>query len=147
MNEAISKIDKPTSKLSTEAAEIEFDRFTEEMDLDLNTNDMDAEDLTAFNKNKNRIIAAIKRGALVFNESGEPIYSPWRPNSKHQGAITFHERTGKSLMAMDGKKKNYDVSKTYAVLGEMCREHPNVFAGLAGSDIKLCEALFGLMMD
>ena len=50
-------------------------------------------------------------------------------------------------MAMDGKKKNYDVSKTYAVLADMCQVHQKVFAGLVGTDVKVCEALFALLMD
>ncbi len=50
-------------------------------------------------------------------------------------------------MAMDGKKKNYDVTKTYAVMADMCKVHPNTFAGLVGIDAKICEALFALLMD
>jgi hypothetical protein len=134
-------------KIAKEVAEQEFDRFVEAMDLDLDTADMDAEDLTAFNKQKSRIVGAIQRGSLVINENGEAVYTPWRPGSKHKEAITFHERTGASLMAMDGKKKNHDVAKTYAVMADMCKVHPNVFAGLVGSDVKVCEALFALLMD
>lgn len=136
-----------TDKIVLEVAEAEFDRFVELMDLDLDTADMDAEDLTGFNKQKNRIIRAIQRGHLTVNEKGEAVYAPFNPSSKHKEAITFHERTGASLMAMDGKKKNYDVAKTYAIMGSMCKLHQNVFAGLVGSDIKTCEALFSLLMD
>lgn len=140
MNNHENKVDKET-------AEHEFERFTECMDLDLNTADMDAEDLTAFNKTKNRLLRAIQRGTLVFNEDGEAIYTPSNSKSKHTDAITFHERTGASLMAMDGKKKNEDVKKTYAVLAEMCKVHPNVFAGLVGIDVKVCESIFAFLMD
>lgn len=140
MNDKILLIDDET-------AEAEFDRFVEAMDLDLDTADMDAEDLTGFNKQKNRILKAIRKGSLVINENGEAVYTPCRPGSKHTDAITFHERTGASLMAMDGKKKNHDVAKTYAVLANMCRVHQSVFAGLVGTDVKVCEALFALLMD
>lgn len=128
-------------------AEAEFDRFVEAMDLDLDTSVMDAEDLTAFNKQKSRLIRAVVRGNLVFNEAGEAIYTPVNPRSKHKEAITFHERSGASLMAMDGKKKNHEVAKTYAVLADMCQVHPSVFANLFGTDVKVCEALFALLMD
>lgn len=134
-------------KVVLAVAEAEFDRFVEMMDLDLDTNGMDAEDLTAFNKQKNKIVRAIEKGALVVNEEGEAVYTPQNRKSKHQEAITFHERTGASLMAMDGKKKNHDVTKTYAVMGDMCKVHPNVFAGLVGIDVKICEAIFALLMD
>lgn len=133
--------------VDTETAKIEFDRFVEWMDLDLDTADMDAEDLAAFNKQKNRMLRSIERGSLVINENGEAIYTPQNPRSKYKESITFHERTGASLMAMDGKKKNHDVTKTYAVMADMCRVHPGVFAGLVGTDVKVCEAIFALLMD
>ena len=136
-----------SDKVALEVAEQEFDRFVEEMDLDLDTSLMDAEDLTAFTKQKNRIIRAIQRGHLVVNENGEAVYTPFNKGSKHKEPLTFHERTGASLMAMDGKKKNHDVAKTYAVLADMCRVHQSVFAGLVGTDVKVCEALFALLMD
>ena len=135
------------NKVAKEVAEAEFDRFVECMDLELDAADMDAEDLTQFTKQKNRLIRAIEKGTLVFNDNGEAIYTPQNERSKIRDAITFHERTGASLMAMDGKKKNHDVAKTYAILADMCKVHQNVFAGLVGTDIKICEALFSLLMD
>lgn len=138
---------KKTQVIDKKTAEADFDRFVEAMDLDLDTTDMDAEDLTAFNKQKNKILQAIQRGHLVVNDKGEAEYTPCRPGSKHQEKITFHERTGASLMAMDGKKKNHEVAKTFAVMANMCRVHPSVFAGLVGTDDKVCQALFALLMD
>jgi hypothetical protein len=135
------------NKIAKEVAEQEFDRFVDEMDLDLDTSQMDAEDLAGFNKHKNRIIRAIERGSLVINENGEAVYTPCNKRSKSQEPLTFHERTGASLMAMDGKKKGHDVAKTYAVMADMCKVHQSVFAGLVGADVKTCEALFVLLMD
>ena len=133
--------------VATEVAEVEFDRFADSMDLDLDTSDMDSEDLTQFTKLKKRIIKAIEIGSLVINSDGEAEYTPQNNKSKYKEVITFHERTGASLMAMDGKKKNYDVAKTYAVMADMCKVHQGIFAGLVGIDVKICEALFSLLMD
>ena len=140
-----NKEDKP--KVDKESANVEFDRFAESMDLDLDTNDMDSEDLTAFNKQKKKIVTAIQKGALMVNDNGEAVYTPQNPRSKRQDAITFHERTGASLMAMDGKKKNHDAVKMYAMMGDMCKVHPSTFAGLVGIDVKICEAIFAFLMD
>lgn len=134
-------------KVIKEVAEKEFDRFAEKMDLDLDTSVMDEEDLTAFTKQKSRVVRAIERGHLVINENGEAVYTPYRAASLHKEPITFHERTGASIMAMDGKKKGHDAAKMYAILADICREHPKTFAGLAGEDIKICEALFAFLMD
>ncbi len=136
-----------TETIDIDTANAEFDRFVECMDLDLDTADMDSEDLTAFNKQKNRILKVIQNGHLIINEKGEMVYTPSNPDSKHKDAITFHERTGASLMAMDGKKKNYDVAKTYAVMANMCHVHQSVFASMVGIDGKVCEAIFALLMD
>ena len=133
--------------VAPEVAAAEFDRFAAAMDIDTDTAKWDAEDVAAFTKQKSRILKAIERGALVVNESGEAVYTPWNPRSGYKEPITFHERTGASLMAMDGSKKGHDVAKTYAVMADMCGVHPKVFAGLAGSDVKVCEALFALLMD
>ena len=125
----------------------EFDRFADAMDLDLDESKMDAEDLTAFNKQKGRILRAIERGALMFNEGGEAIYTPHHKRTPSHDPVTFHERSGASLMAMDGKKKNADVAKTYAVMADMTGETAKTFALMVGPDIKVCEALFAFLMD
>lgn len=135
------------NKIALEAAELEFDRFIDAMDILVDTAKLDAEDLTGYNKQRDRLLNAVCAGDLVFNEDGEAVYTPSHKRSKHTEPLTFHERTGASLMAMDGKKKNHDVAKTYAILGDMCKVHPNVFAGLVGRDVKVCEALFALLMD
>lgn len=134
-------------KVDADTAEKEFNDWAEAMDLDLDTSDMDAEDLTGFTKQKKRIVKAVMRGALVFNDNGEAVYTPQRPGSQYKEPITFRERTGASIMAMDGKKKGHDAAKMYAVLADMCKVPPKTFAGMVGEDVKVCEALFALLMD
>lgn len=136
-----------TEKISKDMAEKEFDRFTEAMDLYFDTSEMDEEDLSGFQKNRGRLVRAIQSGALVINDDGEAIFTPANKKSKRQDPLTFHERTGASLMAMDGKKKGHNVAKTYAIMGDICKCHPKVFSGLVGNDVKICEALFILLMD
>lgn len=136
-----------TTRIAPEVAEGEFLRWADEMDVDVDTSTLDAEDLTAFNKMRRRLLGAIEKGALMINEKGEAVYTPQNPGSTYRESLTFHERTGASLMAMDGKKKGHDVAKTYAVMGDMCRVHPSTFANLVGTDVKVCEALFALLMD
>lgn len=130
-----------------EVAEQEFDRWADAMDLDLDPSTMDAEDATDFAKQKRRIIRAMVRGGLVISEDGEAVYTPQNPKSKATEALTFHERTGASIMAMDGKKKGHDAAKTYAIMADICKTHPSTFAGMVGEDVKVCEALFAFLMD
>jgi len=128
-----------------EVALVEFDRFVEAMDLDVDTTYMDEEDLTTFSKLKRRLVKALCNGSLAINEEGEAVFTPQK--SKVDRVITFHERTGASLMASDGKKRNQSVAMTYAVMGDMTKEHPGTFTKLKGNDIKVCEAIYALLMD
>lgn len=135
------------NKVSEEQALREFENFADAMDIDIDVSKMDEDDLAGFEKQRRRIVKACVQGHLIYNENNEPVYTPHRKASKYKEPITFHERTGNSLIAMDGKKKGHDVGKMYAVLGDMCGQPPAVFAGLAGTDIKVCEAIFALLMD
>lgn len=133
--------------VSRDAAEKYFEDWGLAMDLDFDTSQMDTEDATSFYKIKRRIVNAIMRGSLQFNDDGEAVYTAVNKKSRHKDPVTFHERTGAAIMAMDKGKKNHDVAKTYAVMGDMCKVHPSVFAGMVGIDGKVCEAIFLLLMD
>ena len=130
----------------TEQAENEFDSFVEKMDLDLNTDHMDAEDFTQFQKQKRRIVQAIENGHLIINDDGEPIYTPHRTEG-YTDAIHFYEPTGAVIMMMDKKKAGQDVAKMHAIIGAMTKQNAVVFSKLTGSDYKICTAIAALFLD
>jgi hypothetical protein len=134
------------NKVDTKTAELEFDRWAEAMDLDLDESKMDGADRAQFRAQKDRVVQAIERGALVIGADGLATYTAQRPGSAYKDPITFNERTGASLMAMDGKGKNHDVAKTYAMMADMCGVNAKVFAGMVGTDAKVCEALYVFLM-
>lgn len=131
------------SKIALEAAELEFNRFVELMDLDVDVSEMDEEDKSAFEKHRGNILAAIQEGALTINESGEPTYTPKR---SELDAITFHEPTGASLMAMDRKKKTEDIGKMYAAMGDMSKVHAGVFSKMKMADLRVCMSIATLFL-
>lgn len=131
-------------KVAPEVAEAEFERFVEAMDLDLDTAQMDDEDRKSLEQQKSRIVSAIQKGSLVVNDIGEPVYTPIR--SENADAIHFREPTGASLMAMDRKKKNEDVGKMYAIMGDITGNHANRFAKMVLSDLKVCQAVTSLFL-
>ncbi len=130
-----------------EVAEADFHRWAEGMDLDLDTTDMDAEDLTAFNKSVRRLTTAIRKGSLLVNDEGLMEYTPANALSTYKGAIIFRERTGAACMAMDRFKKTQDIAKTYAVMADMCKVPIKAFSGLVGIDAKVCQDIFVFLMD
>lgn len=133
-----------TDKIAKEVAEQEFNRFVDSMDLDVDPADMDEDDRKGFNQQKDRVIAAIQSGALVIKDSGEPVFTPQRTNDAD--AITFHEPTGASLMAMDRKKKTEDIGKLYAAMGDITKTHANVFSKMKMADLKVCMAITTLFL-
>jgi len=131
-------------KIAKAVAEADFNRFVLAMDLDVEPADMDQEDKKGFDQQKDRFIAAIQVGSLVVNDDYEPVFTPQR--TKDAGPITFHEPTGAALMAMDRKKKTEDIGKLYAAMGEITKNHANVFSKMKMADLKVCMAITTLFL-
>jgi len=133
------------NKIDLETAGLEFDRFAELMDLEVDPATMDAEDLKGFNDQKRKLVKAIARGALVINAKGEPVYTCQRDDGEPL-TLTFREPRGASFMAMDRKKKGEDMGKTYAIMGDMCKVAPVTFANMPQRDLKICTAIMVLFL-
>lgn len=131
-------------KVALEVAEQEFNRFVEAMDLDVNPADMDEDDKKGFEQQRERVVSAIQAGTVVINDNGEPVFTPQR--TKDADPITFYEPTGASLMAMDRKKKTEDIGKLYAAMGDMTKNHANVFSKMKMADLKVCMAITTLFL-
>lgn len=132
-------------KVDRQTAENEFDRFLDSMDIDGDTSQMSEEDRNGFQSQRQTVISAIMKGHLVINESGEPVLEP-RTVEVPDGRITFHEPQGASYMAMDMKKKGHDVGKMFALMGEMTKQPPKVFANMKQRDLKICQAISVLFL-
>lgn len=134
-------------KIVREQAEVFFDEWAEAMDLDFDPEFMDEDDINGFNKQKSKVVKAFMDGSAALNEDQEIVYTPRNKKSAYKEAITFRERTGRSAMKMDGKKKGQDVHKLYAIMADMAGLHEKDFAGMVGIDAKFCETICVLLMD
>lgn len=133
-------------KVSKDVAAVEVDRFLDLMDIVID-DELDPESMTAYSRARARMVRAVANGSLVIDDNGEAIYTPRHPNSRSKEPIRFHERSGSTAIAMDSCKKGANTARMYAMLGDMCRIPPATFSGLVGPDIKMCEAIFALLMD
>lgn len=131
-------------KIARDVAEAEFDRFIEANAIMTVYDGMEKEDRDSFGEQKERIVQAIMSGSLAVNEDGEPVFTPQR--TKDAAALTFHEPTGASLMAMDRKKKNEDIGKLYATMGDMTRTDAKTFSQMKMADLKVCMAVTVLFL-
>lgn len=133
-----------SEKVAKEVAEQEFKRFVDCMQLDVDPVDMDDDDRKGFDMQKRRIMTAIENGSLTINDNGEPTFTPQR--TENAEPITFYEPTGASLMAMDRRKKNEDVGKMYAIMGDITKTHANTFSKMKMADLKVCQAITTLFL-
>jgi len=140
----IGPVMKKEIRVAKEVAEDEFNRFLDVMEIDADSSNMNDEDRQSFEQQKSRVVNAIMYGDMVINESGEPVYTPSR--SENKDAITFHEPTGASLMAMDMKKKTQDVSKMFATMADFTATPVKVFAKMKIKDLNVCLAVTTLFL-
>lgn len=131
------------STVAKEVAEAEFNRFLESMDLEADPSIMDADDTKAFEDAKRKLVQAIERGTLAVDEKGQPIYTP---QVGELGPITFYEPTGASFIAMDGKKKEQQMAKMFAVMADMTHKPAATFSKMAMRDFKICQTLVTLFL-
>lgn len=130
-------------KIDATVAEVEFQRFVDSMDLDINTDGMDDDEKKDLSLQKGRVISAIMRGSLVINDEGEPVFTPQREEGED---ITFHEPTGAALMAMDRKKQSEEISKMFAAMAAITKTHSKIFSKMKMSDLKVCLAITTLFL-
>jgi hypothetical protein len=130
--------------IATEVAEVEFARFADAMDFDLDAKAMDEEDRKAFAGTKRTIVRAIEQGHLVVDDSGQPVYTPQLDD---RTPITFYEPKGITLLAMESRKKGEDVSKLFASLANMTKQTAVRFSKMSQRDLRVCMALATLFLS
>lgn len=128
------------NKISKDMAELDFNKFTEKMDLDVNTEGMSVDDKRDFTVQKDRLVRCIMEGSLVIDEEGQPIYTPQRAGVD-VNSITFYEPTGASYIAMDRKKAGEDMGKMFATMADITKTSSGLFAKMKNTDLKVCIAM------
>jgi len=128
-----------------DVAEAEFNRFTEKMDLDVNTEGMSADDKRDFTLQKDRLVRCIMEGSLTIDEDGQPTYTPQRAGGD-VNAITFYEPTGASYIAMDRKKVGEDMGKLFATMADITQTSSGLFSKMKNADLKVCMSITTLFL-
>jgi len=132
--------------IDKETASAELERFALLADLNISTEGLNDDDRSALTAQCDVLVRAIEGGHLTIGDDGEATYTPHRAATKDKSPVTFHEPTGADKMAMDRKKDGHNMAKTYAMMESVTRSTPGRFAAMANADLKVCEALFTLLM-
>lgn len=134
-------MDKPSKyKVSVDVAENEFLRLcaarrveTEEL------SDYETAKLLRF---KAKLLPSIRRGHLVVNDNGDPVYTPPVPGAP---TLTFGMPYGANFVELDAESGEHHT--TQRAVASLCGVEVSVIAKLQGPDWRVCGALAGLFMN
>lgn len=127
--------------VSADVAEMEFQRFVEAMDLDVDESGMDDEDKRDFSSQKRLFLKEVQRGRLTVDEKGQPVFTP-----SDGEPLTFYEPEGAHLTEMDRAKEQQSVKKTLLLLGAMTKTGPKRFTKMKNRDFKVCTAILAFFL-
>ena len=132
-------------KLDRESAQREFDRFAEEWDLETDLGAMEDEDRKSYEAQRDRLLKAIRSGALTIGDGGIPTFTP--KHAPCEGTpLTLKVPTGSTYMSMDRFKDRQAVHKMHAVLAEMTEQVPKFFSSMDARDLKVPQAVLILFL-
>lgn len=131
----------PEEKMATEVAEQEFERFLDAMDLASERDSLTGDDLESLQAHKSRMVDAMRKGKLVIDDYGQPVFTPTDGEP-----ITFYEPTGASFMAMDQSKDGQNIHKMIAYMADMTRTSAATFSKMKERDFKVCRAVVLLFL-
>lgn len=100
-------------KVALEAAESEFQRFIETMELCADEDKLNAEERESFNSLKKTLVRAVMNGSLVFDEAALPVFTPRFGDGK---ALRWRLPIGGTLMALDGFKDGQNVHRLHSYI-------------------------------
>lgn len=130
-------------RLGEDVAEAEFKRFAAALRAKVNVSRMNDAQRDDFETNKRIIIDALRDGALVINEKGQPVYKP--QCDFPTGPIVFRKPSGKTLMAANGLSENDGVRKTFKMLAELTHQNEPDLVALDMADLAIPMALVAVL--
>lgn len=128
-------------KIAEDVAEKEFDRICAANRIDVDVSALDEEDLKDWLEQRGKIVLDIRRGKLVVDAEGKPVYTP-----ATGGSLTFHPATGATVMALE-TYKDKGVSNQVAVMEELTRSGRGTFAKLPLADFQACRRVANLFFS
>lgn len=115
--------------------ESDFDRWAEAWEIDTDIESMTEEDRDGFRAEKAKLVNAMKRGRLVYDDTEDVLIYTTDKQDENE-SVKIKRPKGAGLMEMDKYKDREGVHKTYAVLGTMTGKSPRFFSNLDGIDLK-----------
>jgi hypothetical protein len=131
-------------RISKEMAEVEYKRFVDMMDLDVDPEGMVDDDKVALVENKRIFCRAVRAGSLIVNDEGEPVFTPQR--SQNTDPITFYEPDGAVISSTDQAREGAPVSAGFKMMAALTKTTAKRFSSMKQPDLKVCTAVLMLFM-
>ena len=138
------KEENPKYKIDKKSAELEFEKFCSDWDIDTDIDDLDSEDKENFKNLKKRILRKIMSGNLVYIEADETFsYTLIKPIDKAPDSktIIIYRTKGQANMVMDNYKDSETIHKVYAKLAAMVKMPPAFIAKMDEVDLKILQGI------
>lgn len=128
--------------LSHDAARDQIDIFLDYYDIDLD--DLPEKQAEAVEASVTRIIKGIRRGKVEIKEEDSLTITQHLRNDK---TIIYGEISGRSKIAMGGKRENDHHGRMYALCGSLTGLGEAGILKLKGADLGLCECIGALFLQ
>lgn len=133
--------------MSDELAEQEFNKWAEMANIDVSA--FGDEEAGAFQKAKQRISSAFKKGALILNDDGTLEYeiSQASPAGYAGDKVKISQLNGRAWLAADKYKAEEQIHKLIAVASAITGKDTGWFANLASGDFLIFTNIVSLFMN
>lgn len=137
--------------VSEEVARAELQRWFDAMDIDIEDDELDQED----EEDLKLLVKNVMSGRLLIDAEGQPVYTPKLSNDGQ--AITFHEPTGASWMAMDkgvsrrrqNQKQQTEeqrFAKLFRAMADMTQTSVATFSNMKNRDLTVCMTIANIFL-
>jgi len=129
---------------SMDFATAEFERMAELRDIDLDEDDLDAEELSELKRLKKKVVKAIASNVISIDDDGQITITMRK--SSHINSVTFKVRDGASILAMDKHKESQTMHKLFSMMACLTGTAVPTFSKMVDPDLGLCVSVMKLLM-
>lgn len=126
-------------KVNRQTAELEFDRFAEEWDIEQNPQFLSEDDVESLNQQKLKIVSEIMRGRVVITEECKLVYTLKKPKGELK-KVTFHCEDSSVFIDMgkQSSKRENPLAAGFNACANLIRLPVSVINNMSVVDSKFC---------
>ena len=128
-------------KVAEDVAAAEFSRMCAANRIDEDESELTKDELEEWRAMCRPIIRDIRRGKLVIDAEGRPVYT-----TEEGKALTFNRATTATFIALETYGKGKDVSNMIAAVGDLTGTGKGELSKLMAPDVHVCSRVIRLFL-